>query len=136
MATVEDIKLHSIVSFTSKDTNDHNMYKGKIIGADLSYEAVRSSIDTYTKTANVNATHSNINLIPETLNYFIILNEDNAGGEPNQVIFAKEWVDTINLHDTEKNRILKVFGVSDNEIVQLLDLIKSNGHVVELIKED
>ncbi len=128
MAVVGDIDINDVISFSSKLSNDANLYKGKVVGMVTSAVAISySDILTYNNNVKtIDPTTPDL----ELLEFMVIaLQEPVDNTDRFTVVFAKDWVleSSLNIIATDRIAVLEVFDVDSSDADNIIDLLRSAG---------
>jgi hypothetical protein len=129
MASINDITIGQTIQFTSKATNDSNIYKGIVTGiCDSTIAKFYNDIIGY----NIQAKAAD-NTIPDVeLLHFILLDllEPISDSTITTLSFAKEWIEEANLNiiATQEKLDITVFDAGSSDIDDILNLLRGAGY--------
>jgi hypothetical protein len=127
----DTIVIDSIVKFDSLHTDDETMWKGKIIGK-VKYDIAKSYPQVVPYYMDIKKNNPEIPSI-ENLEYFIIKLDDDGTGSDIYRAFAEEWIvpGSLITIDVSSKRTIDIYGISETEFADIVEMIKIRGYVVE-----
>lgn len=122
-------KLKDRISFSTKATIDEQVWLGTVATVEMAY-SVASKLEPNIVQFHESAKRVD-NTLPDSpaeLNYFILSVEKD--GVFSEKIFAKEWISegTLNILELENVIDIRVHGVPNTELQNILDLLNSNNY--------
>jgi len=137
MATINDIQLGDIIRFSSLNPNDNNTYYGKVKGF-IDYSIAVKYRDIVSYNNSVKLIVSSTPDYQDNKYFFIELMEEIDNTPIQEIVFALEWINesTLSIVTDLKIATLKVYGVTNDNINDLLTLIRGADFRVSLVSLD
>ena len=135
---INDLTINQFVTFQSKSSSDPNTYYGKVLSLMTWEEAIKyGDIAAYNNNLQ-NQLGSDV--YPYTfkeITYFLLERYSYADNQPlDKIIFAKEWIDeaTFTIDDNFKKASILIYGVTEDNVPNIIDALKNLGYVAVLTK--
>lgn len=118
------------ISFRSKHAHDNVLYKGKLL-AIVSYPIAKSYTDLISYHNSVRKVDPDIDEL-SILNYFIVELDTTTSDKPKTRAFAYEWIEdgSFTIIDEAESKTLKIYNITDANMKDLVDSLKSQGYIV------
>jgi hypothetical protein len=128
MPTINDIVIGGTISFRSKAVNDNNFYYGKVNGKVSSDIAVNYA-DIYTYNTSVQSADPAVQSV-DTQTFLIMRLIEPVDNSTKYVIpFSLDWINeaTLNIIASNKTALIKVYEVDNNNVQDVINLLKTGG---------
>ncbi len=125
LVDLNTIALNTRLSFRSKETKDTSTKVGTLKGI-IDYNLVSSFEDIIPRYQAIRKQYPDMVELSELQFFSFEINQD---GKKAKYIIAKEWIDTssVEIIQYTNSFIIKLFDIPESQVVDALNLLKSNG---------